>query len=159
MDKYNQLECEQAEILEEILKFSDGLKMEDKEECLSFLPVTITQENGCIKITIKSVLPHEKNLITYRTLKTIWCESIVPNLREFCKKHNMVYEKVTIKIIAYLPKSYIWDVDNRAYSMIINAVRRAGIVKDDNYKNVQVVLTGNVDKENPRTEVYIQKYQ
>ena len=131
--------------------------MEDKEKCLSLLPVTITQENGYIKITIKSVLPHEKNLITYRTLKTVWCKSIVPNLRKFCKKHNLAYEKTTIKIVAYLPYNYIWDVDNCAYSMIIDAVRRAGIVRDDSYKNVQVILTSAVDKENPRTEVYIQE--
>lgn len=44
-------------------------------------------------------------------------------------------------------------MDNRAVSMIINALRITEVVSGDSWDKVSLMLLGAVDKERPRTEV------
>lgn len=68
---------------------------------------------------------------------------------------HLRFEKAFIVIALYLPYSLEWDPDNRAIKYIIDAVRYLRLVETDNWRHVSYAVTAEVDKENPRTEVYV----
>jgi hypothetical protein len=51
-----------------------------------------------------------------------------------------------------------WDVDNRALSFIVNALRAAGLIAGDEWDKLSLLLMGGLDKERPRTEIRLVEY-
>ena len=47
------------------------------------------------------------------------------------------------------------DPDNYSGKMILDGLVRAGILKDDSFSNIDLVLCGDYDKDSPRTEIKI----
>ncbi|MCS5696986.1 hypothetical protein [Desulfofundulus thermocisternus] len=66
-------------------------------------------------------------------------------------------DKVLCIIHLYLPYSVVWDVDNRVFQHIINGIRYSRIIQDDSWDKLAFMVIGDVDKNNPRTEVIITK--
>ncbi|WP_126429996.1 hypothetical protein [Brevibacillus marinus] len=58
-------------------------------------------------------------------------------------------------IAQYFPNSTIRDLDNRAKTFIFNGLRYSQITEDDNWQNISYMEKGFLDRENPRTEIWV----
>ncbi|KAB2952130.1 hypothetical protein F9B85_09975 [Heliorestis acidaminivorans] len=65
------------------------------------------------------------------------------------------WDSAFVFVSYYMPENRVWDVDNRATSIIINALTRNGIVKKDSWDCLSFAVQGFKDKVNPRTEILI----
>ncbi len=102
-----------------------------------------------IKITINDILPRAVG-ISKSSLQRHWLSLMSKALKDIEKQ----YEKVFCVIKVFSP-AYYWDVDNRTYSIIINSLRYNQIIPDDKFNNLSFMVMGGVDKDNPRTEIYL----
>lgn len=109
-------------------------------------------ENGVLRITVDECLPRIANGTS--KLRLHWINKITKALISIEAK----FEKALCVIAVYSPFGGNWDVDNRAYNYVINALRYARVIDDDNYHNLTFMVTGQVDKEYPRTEIYVLEY-
>ena len=57
----------------------------------------------------------------------------------------------------YFPDKRRRDSDNFSGKMILDGLTRAGIIEDDSFDHVRLVLCGGYDKENPRTEIEVEE--
>ncbi len=103
-----------------------------------------------IKITIRDILPREAD-IPKTTLREHWLSLMFHALKDIDWKAEKVL--CVIKVIS--TASY-WDTDNRAYKFIIDSLRYKQIIPNDTHNNISyLVVGGEIDTENPRTEIYI----
>lgn len=71
------------------------------------------------------------------------------------KQEKKGYDK--IRIIFYFPKGRKRDLDNYAgFQPLLNGLKVAGLIKDDNYKDVEVSWTAKEGKK-ARTELILQR--
>ena len=89
----------------------------------------------------------------YQDEKKKWARIIqlfcVPRPREPLKK-----SKVTI--IYYFKDRRRRDPDNYSGKFILDGLVRSGIIIDDSFDCIDLYLRGDVDKNNPRTEILIE---
>ncbi|MCF8010881.1 MAG: hypothetical protein K9L17_08220 [Clostridiales bacterium] len=111
--------------------------------------VSTQKENGILKITVDGYLP--RSVTCSRKVKTHWVSKISRAILDV----DVSFDKVLCIIAVYTPFTTEWDVDNRAYKYIIDGLRYGGIIKNDNYKNLSFLVTGEVDENYPRTEIYV----
>ncbi len=119
-------------------------------ESLGMEQMVSTETNGrCIKITINDILPRNVE-IPKSNLEIHWLGIMHKALKDI----NAKYEKVLCVIKVY-NTAYYWDVDNRTYSIIINSLRYNRIIPNDRFDNLSFMVMGGVDRDNPRTEIYL----
>lgn len=69
---------------------------------------------------------------------------------------NLRIEKCDIQVKTYYKTNRRHDVDNSVIKFILDGFSESGFIVDDDSKHVKsLLLECFVDKENPRTEVYI----
>lgn len=93
-----------------------------------------------------------KNHWEYRNQKQQWKDLVVLLCR---KKPGMPYSRAVVTITYYFPDRTRRDPDNYNGKMILDGLVVAGIIRDDSFKCVRLVLRGEYDKQNPRTEIEI----
>ena len=64
-------------------------------------------------------------------------------------------EKAVVKLTYYFPSRIRRDPDNYSGKMILDGLVRCGIIRDDCFEAVELVLAGRYDKDNPRTEIEV----
>lgn len=64
-------------------------------------------------------------------------------------------QKATVHIRYFFKDKRRRDPDNYSGKMILDPLVRCGILADDSFANVQLVLAADVDKSNPRTEITV----
>ena len=111
------------------------------------------------KYSIKAIPPSNNNFIgknqrwQYQNDKKQWARIIqlfcVPRPKEPLKKS-------TVTIIYYFKDRRRRDPDNYSGKFILDGLVRSGIIIDDSFDCIDLYLRGNVDKENPRTEILIE---
>jgi len=120
------------------------------------VPGAVAEEkDGIVKITVPLVLPHAvKKYIVEKKQKRLWINMITYACAK--AKINTCFEKAVciIKIFA-LNNSTRWDVDNIMHKHVIDGIREAGLIPDDNFRNLAVFLKGDQDDKNPRTEILV----
>lgn len=92
--------------------------------------------------------------IQYQEEKQRWEWMIKAAAKE--KPRNPI-EKAIVNITYYFPDKHRRDPDNYSGKFLLDGLTKAGIIKDDSFSNIQLVLTGKVDKDNPRTEIVIKE--
>ncbi|SJZ38229.1 RusA family crossover junction endodeoxyribonuclease [Garciella nitratireducens] len=92
--------------------------------------------------------------IQYQEEKTKWEWLVKSALGRRSVNH---IEKATVKITYYFKDRRRRDPDNYSGKFILDGLVRANILKDDSFSNIDLVLIGEYDKENPRTEIEIQE--
>lgn len=92
--------------------------------------------------------------IQYQEEKQKWAWLIRAALKDKPKKP---FEKAEVKIIYYFPTRQRRDPDNYSGKFILDGLTKAGIIKDDSFGNIDLILKGRVDRSNPRTEIYVQE--
>lgn len=92
--------------------------------------------------------------IQYQEEKQKWAWLIRAALKDKPKKP---FEKAEVKIIYYFPTRQRRDPDNYSGKFILDGLTQAGIIKDDSFSNIDLILKGRVDRKKPRTEIYVQE--
>lgn len=111
--------------------------------------VQVEESDKHIKVTVKDVLPRSVGL-SHKALKEHWFSIMHYAFSKTNKRFNK-----TMCVIKICHPGVYWDVDNRAYQIIINSLRYNNIVPNDQYAHVSFMVTGETDRKNPRTEIYL----
>ena len=65
-------------------------------------------------------------------------------------------QKVEVHIIYYFKDYKRRDLDNILMKFLLDPLVKLGIIKDDDFKCIKkIIIAGDVDKANPRTEINI----
>ncbi|MGD0153996.1 MAG: hypothetical protein ABSC17_09635 [Thermacetogeniaceae bacterium] len=110
-----------------------------------------------LKIVVQDVLPRRKNDVPGSLLRRYWEDGVA---QAICNLGIPVsFEKALCIITMHAPRNVGWDVDNRAVSYVINALRVARVIPGDEWDKLSLlVLGGEPDKKNPRTEIVVMKH-
>lgn len=90
----------------------------------------------------------------YQNVKKYWEELIFYTCRP---RPDKPFKKAVVTLTYYFPNKIRHDPDNYAGKLILDGLTRAGIIEDDSFEHLQLVLRGGYDKENPRTEIEVEE--
>ena len=119
-----------------------------------------------MKITVHDIPPsnnqymgNSRNFNIYRREKERWHWLIKSALAKV-KKPCEPYERATVHIMYYFKDRRRRDPDNYSGKMILDPLVREGVLKDDSFDNVVLILSKmGIDKDNPRVEIEITKME
>lgn len=112
-----------------------------------------------MKIVIPEIPPSlnrfagRKNVHEYRREKDRWRDMVA--WLAMVIRPEKPFEQATVRITYFFPDSRRRDPDNYAGKMILDGLTAAGVIADDSFFCIRLVLDGEVDRENPRTEVEV----
>lgn len=92
------------------------------------------------------------NYREYQAEKKRWAQLIAYLCRP---KPRQPYYRATVEIAYYFPTRARRDPDNYSGKMILDGLTGAGIIKDDSFGRIELILRGDYDKQNPRTEITV----
>lgn len=72
------------------------------------------------------------------------------------KKPKQPIEKAIVHITYYFKDKRRRDPDNYSGKMLLDPLVREGILVDDSFSNITLVLAAGYDKDEPRTEIDIE---
>ncbi len=98
-----------------------------------------------------------KQRFEYQDIKKQW--AMLVRLAVGRDKPKQAIEKAIVTITYYFPNRIRRDPDNYAGKFINDGLVKAGVLEDDSFNNIHLVLKGDYDKENPRTEIEIKEVQ
>lgn len=136
------------------LKYQLDQVIEDEKEAMGdFEPegARAWVEGGVLRIALDECLPRDRTFTGQ--MKRVW-------IRKICKALSGIdifFDRAVCIIIAYAPTERDWDVDNRAYKVIPDAIEAAGKIAKDTYQHLTLMVIGDVDKTDPRTEIFVIK--
>ncbi len=110
------------------------------------------------KYIIKKIPPSNNQFIgrnarwKYQEIKKQWAGMICLICRP---KPSQPLEKAVVTLTYYFKDKRRRDPDNYSGKMILDGLVRSGILQDDSFSNIDLVLRGDYDKNNPRTEIEI----
>lgn len=112
-----------------------------------------------VKIVINKIPPSNNkymgktyNYHQYQREKEFWHWLIKGAIKERPKKPM---EKAIVYITYYFKDKRSRDPDNYSGKMLLDPLVREGILVDDSFAVVTLVLAADYDKDNPRTEINI----
>lgn len=138
------------------LKLWNGILVDEEEVELYSVrafdfPVSRAEiEDGVIHVVLNDYLPRVKEL-RGEEMRLHWIRMVVRAVNRLGS--IPVFKKAFCVIVPYLPAGG-WDVDNIAYKYILEGVRYA-VLDGDTYDKLSFAVIGAVDKDHPRTELYI----
>ena len=90
----------------------------------------------------------------YRDEKTAWHWRIKAAIT---KKPKRPYEKAKVHIRYYFKNRIRRDPDNYSGKFLLDPLVQEGILKDDCFGRVELHLSADYDKDNPRTEIFVEE--
>lgn len=97
----------------------------------------------------------KKQAHVYQDVKKQWAMLI--RLAVGRNKPKAAIERAIVTITYYFPNRIRRDPDNYSGKFINDGLVRAGVLKDDSFSNINLILKGDYDKDNPRTEIEIKE--
>lgn len=92
------------------------------------------------------------NMWEYRKDKTTWEAKV----KQHCKPvPQEPIEKCILTLTYYFKNRIRHDPNNYDGQFITDGLVKANIIKDDNFECIELVLRGEYDKQNPRTEICV----
>lgn len=144
------IECEQDE-----LEWSGEITPEER-----FLDAEAACNGKVLQIVVNDVLPRKKDVNpAFKSavpLRNYWVGNIVNAVKRLGV--NIHFHNALCVIKVYAPSAKKWDVDNRALSMIPNALRFANIISGDTWDKMALLLMGGIDRKRPRTEITVMEF-
>ena len=121
-----------------------------------------------MKLVINGTVPSLKNskqifrtasgrpFITSSDKAKTWMTTAVAELQEQFKGYKITDYPISVVLVMYNKDRIRRDLDNQT-SSILDAMRHAGVVADDDWKHIDclTIQFGGIDKLNPRCEIYI----
>lgn len=144
---------ESIEILQDKMELAGEITAKDR-----LVDAEAVFDGKVLKIVVNDCVPRDVNFkkATSSLLRKYWRESVIRAIRKL--PAPVSFEKAICIIKMFTPKNIEWDVDNRAFQMIINALRATQVIKGDSWDKLSLTLMGGVDRERPRTEIYVGKH-
>ncbi|MEG2924023.1 MAG: hypothetical protein RR848_06090 [Oscillospiraceae bacterium] len=111
-----------------------------------------------MKITIKAVPPSlnkfsgRKNVWEYRKMKKEWTMLVKATAMSKVKSPA---EFALVRIDYFFKTRVRHDSDNYCGKFILDGLTAAGVIIDDDFEHIALLLHGHYDKENPRTEITV----
>lgn len=109
---------------------------------------------NCIPPSNNKYLGNSHSFHSYANTKTQWHWMIKAAIKN---KPIKPFEKARVHIRYYFKNRIRRDPDNYSGKMILDPLVREGILKDDSFGCVTLELSCEYDKENPRTEIYVEE--
>ena len=112
-----------------------------------------------MKYIIPAIPPSEnkykgrQNHWDYREQKKIWAQYIAV----YCRPRKCFTSKVRLTLTYYFPTRIRHDPNNYSGHFITDGLVECGIIRDDSFDDIDLVLRGKYDKDNPRTEIEIEE--
>lgn len=69
------------------------------------------------------------------------------------------FDKAKVTIRYYFPDARRRDPDNYSGKFLLDGLTKAGIIVDDSFQHITLKLEAEIDKKNPRTELWIKEAQ
>lgn len=92
------------------------------------------------------------NYREYQNIKREWAKII--DLLCHPKPKNPI-DKAIVQLTYYFPDRKRRDPDNYSGKMVLDGLVKAGILADDSFGHIQLLLAADYDENNPRTEIKI----
>ncbi|MEG0486162.1 MAG: RusA family crossover junction endodeoxyribonuclease [Oscillospiraceae bacterium] len=111
-----------------------------------------------MKITIKAVPPSlnkfsgRKNVWEYRKMKKEWTMLVKATAMSKVKSPA---EFALVRIDYFFKTRVRHDSDNYCGKFILDGLTAAGVIIDDDFEHIALLLHGHYNKENPRTEITV----
>ncbi len=115
-----------------------------------------------IRITLQGVPPSlnrflgKENTQAYRQAKAEWTDTVAWMAKRQRRKHKP-YEHATVRIKYFFPDRRRRDPDNYCGKLLLDGLRKGGIIVDDSFSHIRLELSGGCDPTDPRTEIEIQE--
>jgi Holliday junction resolvase RusA-like endonuclease len=109
-----------------------------------------------MKFTIPQIPPSlnkyagRKNVWEYRADKQEWKDLVCL----YSKRPKEPYKKAIVTITYFFKTKARHDPDNYI-KFVMDGLTAAGIIQDDSFDCIKLILEGGYDKHNPRTEVEV----
>lgn len=118
-----------------------------------------------MKIIINEIPPtnnkyigNSHNFNEYRREKERW-HWLIKGAINGAQKPKLPLVRAIVNITYYFKDKRRRDPDNYSGKMLLDPLVKEGILKDDSFDVVTLVLDGKVDKHNPRTEIEIRSIE
>lgn len=95
-----------------------------------------------------------QNVWEYRAQKQRW-KGLVALL--CTPKPKAPLGRATVRITYFFPDRRRRDPDNYAGKMILDGLTDAGVIRDDSFDCIQLLLRGECDPDKPRTEIEVEE--
>ena len=119
----------------------------------------------CLEIAINDIPPsnnkymgNSHNFNAYRREKERW-HWLIKSALSKAKKPQKPIEKAVVSIKYYFPSQIRRDPDNYSGKMLLDPLVREGVLIDDSFKVVTLVLSAGYDKKNPRTVINVKEVE
>lgn len=134
------------------LEWSEEINPEER-----FIDAEASFDGKVLKVVVNDCLPRRPSmkpvLKSASLLRAYWTGNVVSAVKRI--PVPVKFERALCVITVYTPKHTEWDVDNRAISMIINALRLTEVIPNDSWDRLSLLLCGGIDKKRPRTEITV----
>ena len=133
-----------------------GKNMQKKQGANLFIKEEIKE--NLMKIVINEIPPSNNKFIgrnarwQYQDEKTRWHWLIKSAIQ--CKP-SRPFKNASVEITYFFKDQRRRDPDNYSGKMLLDPLVREGILQDDSFNNIELILKSYVDKAKPRTEIEI----
>lgn len=115
-----------------------------------------------MKLTINDIPPSNNkfagrtNRHEYQNCKKSWAELIYwEAIRQLVPQKKI--ERAKVELRYFFPDKRRRDPDNYSGKFLLDGLVQAEIIADDSFENIELVISGRYDKQNPRTEIIIEE--
>lgn len=109
--------------------------------------------------TNNKYIGNSRNYNEYRKTKEKWHRLVLAAILESEAKPKNPLEKAIVKITYFFPDNRRRDLDNYSGKMLLDPLVKEGVIVDDSFQHIKLLLEAYVDKGNPRTEIEITEAQ
>ena len=116
-----------------------------------------------IKITLKGVPPSlnrfagRENAQEYRAEKETWTNAVWWTIKQQHCAPPKPFDRAIVYITYFFPDNRRRDPDNYAGKMLLDGLTRGGVIVDDSFRHISLMLDGDIDREHPRTEIVVKE--
>lgn len=113
-----------------------------------------------ISISLRGIPPSlnryagRENAQEYRKAKKEWSETVAWLVKGRMKQP---FDRAVVRITYYFPDRRRHDPDNYAGKFLLDGLVQGGVLVDDSFQHITLDLRGEVDPEDPRTEILVEE--
>ena len=116
-----------------------------------------------IHLALKGVPPSlnrfvgRENAKEYRAEKEQWTNAVLWTIKALRCAPPKPFDRAKVAIRYYFPDNRRRDPDNYGGKLLLDGLTRGGVIADDSFAHVSLSVSGEVDRERPRTEITIEE--
>lgn len=116
-----------------------------------------------ITIELQSVPPSlnqfagRKNDRAYQAAKRDWTDRVLWTIKAKRLAPPEPFKHAHVSIVYYFPNRNRHDADNYSGKLFLDGLTRGGIIKDDDMRHITTTISGDYDKEHPRTLIMVRE--